>query len=182
MVVVEYHVLLIMTMQKTEAVVGITLASFPFQENAHILSIFSKEHGKIKCVTKSYSKSKARGFSPLLGVEMVVIPSDKELWKCKECIVTTSYQALRLSLTHLRFAAEVTDLINRLLPLQHPVPELYALYSQFLADIAHMEPAHSAACIFLEKLLITEGMLDKERGLSDLGYYTELVHIAKGGT
>ncbi len=171
-----------MTMQKTEAIEGITLASFAFQENAHILSIFSKEHGKIKCVCKSYSKSKARGFSPLLGVEMVVIPSDKELWKSKECTVTTSYQALRLSLAHLRFAAEVTDLINRILPLHHPVPELYALYSKFLQEAAESNPAHESACRFLERFLFVEGMLDKERGFFDLGYYTQLVHIAKGGT
>ena len=169
-------------MHNTQAIEGVTLASFAFQENAHILSIFSKEHGRIKCVTKSYKKALTRGYCPLLGVEMQVIVSEKELWKCKECIVTTSYPSLRRSLSTLRHVAEITDLLNRLLPLHHALPELYSLYSQFLAEAANQEPAYHAACLFLEKFLIIEGMLDKERGSTDLGYYNQLIQIAKGGT
>ncbi len=176
-------------MHNTQAVEGITLASFSFQENSHILSVFSKEHGRIKCVAKSSRKSHLRGFCPLLGVEMQVIPSDKELWKCRECLVTTSYPSLRLSLEHIRYAAQVTDLLNKILPLQHPVEQLYELYDKFLFTMPNFKKPHVAACIFLEKFLVIEGMLEAGSPLDkcsfenpleeavELGYYNKLVHL-----
>ncbi len=175
-------------MHTTQALEGVTLASFAFQENSHIISVFTKEHGRIKCVTKSYRKSNVRGLCPLLGVEIQVIVSDKELWKCKECHVNTSYPNLRLSLDHLRFSAQVTDLLDKLLPLHHPVPQIYELYKQFLVNLPHFEQPHVAACIFLENFLVNEGMLEASSAVLkgsltesyeaqiDLGYYHKLVH------
>ncbi|MBS0637537.1 MAG: DNA repair protein RecO [Verrucomicrobia bacterium] len=163
----------------TQAVEGITLSSLAFQENSHIISVFSKEHGRIKCITKSSRKSTVRGLGPLLGLEMQVMVSDKELWKCQECQVTRSYPQLRSSLTHLRFAAQITDLLDKLLPLHHPVGNLYVLYCQFLDTLGTQSHPHIAASIFLEKLLIAEGMLEKEcdAGSIDLGYYHKLLHM-----
>lgn len=135
-------------------------------------------------MAKSSKKSQGRGLSPLLGVEMQVIISDKELWKCKECHVATSYPQLRSTLSALRYASQVTDLLDKLLPLHHPVPHLYTLYSKFLADLGPSTHPHVTACIFLEKFLICEGMLEKESGIETadpenvpLGYYQKLLHL-----
>lgn len=176
-------------MHTTQAIEGITLASFAFQESSHILSVFTKQHGRIKCVTKGGKKAQMRGLCPLLGVELLVVPSEKELWKCTECQVATSYPSLRTSLSHLQFAAQVTDLLDKLLPLHHPVGNLYILYSQFLANIQSFEKPHIAACIFLEKLLVAEGMLEGGskldmasftepfEGTIDPGYYQKLLYM-----
>ncbi len=166
-------------MHNTHALEGITLASFAFQENSHILSVFSKEYGRIKCVVKGTKKMPIRGLGPLLGVEMQVIVSDKELWKCPECIVTTSYPHLRKTLEALRYGAEISLLLDRLLPLHHPVPNLYGLFSSFLSDMPSFEKPCVAACTFLEKFLVAEGMLEKETGPEnmDLGYYQKLIRI-----
>ena len=168
----------------THAVEGITLTSFAFQETSHIISLLTKEHGRIKCVTKSYRKTQVRSISPLLGVELLVIPSEKELWKCKEYIVRTSYPHLRTSLKHLRIAAEITNFLDKFLPLHHQVLHLYTLYSDFLAHLPHFIHPHVAATCFLEKLMVHEGML-KEASMkgsfseyyqknSDIGYYHKL--------
>lgn len=176
-------------MHTTQAIEGITLASVAFQESSHILSVLTPQHGRIKCVTKSARKSQARGLGPLLAVEMQVIPSEKELWKCTQCDVATSYPFLRLSLNHLRYAAQVTDLLDKLLPLHHPVPHLYALYSQYLANLPNIAEPHIAACMFLEKLLVLEGMLEGGstldmatftepfEGTVDQGYYQKLLYL-----
>ncbi len=167
----------------THAIEGITLSSFRFQEQAHILSVFSKEHGRIKCVTKSTRKSQNRGLGPLLLVEMQVVISENELWKSRECHVATSFPLLRSSLDHLRYASQITDLLDKLLPLHHPVPHLYILYSQFLTNLANSKYPHVPACIFLEKFLVLEGMLEKESDIGaidpekvPLGYYQKLIH------
>ena len=166
-------------MHNTHAIEGITLASFAFQENSHILSLFTKEHGRVKCVTKGTKKLPLRGLGPLLGVEMQVIVSDKELWKCRECIVTTSYPNLRTSLEALRYAAEISQLLDRLLPLHHPVAHLYSLFGNFLSEMPLFEKPHVAACTFLEKFLIIEGMLEKETSPEkmDLGHYQKLIRM-----
>lgn len=176
-------------MHTTQAIEGITLASFAFQESSHILSVFTKEHGRIKCVAKSGRKAQMRGLCPLLGVELLVIPSEKELWKCTECQVATSYPSLRTSLEHLRFAAQITDLLDKFLPLHHPVEHLYILYSQFLANMPTFAKPHVAACMFLEKLLVLEGMLEGGsrldmasftepfEGTLDQGYYQKLLYM-----
>lgn len=176
-------------MHTTQAIEGITLATFAFQESSHILSVFTKELGRIKCVTKSFRKNQLRGLCPLLGVELQVIPSDKELWKCKECVVATSYPSLRTSLEHLQYAAQITNLLDKLLPLQHPVEHIYVLYEQFLIHLPNFSKPHVAACLFLEKYLVMEGMLESGSALDlasftapyegnvDVGYYQKLLHV-----
>ena len=170
-------------MHTTQAVEGITLASFAFQESSHILSVFTPDHGRIKCVTKSFKKNTTRGLGPLLGVELQVIISDKELWKCRECHVTTSYPTLRLSLEHLRYAAQITDLLDKLLPLHHPVPHIFSFYNDFLLHLPSYIKPHTAACVFLEKYLVAEGMLETASldpsydNIVDLGYYHKLLHL-----
>jgi len=172
----------------TEAITGITLATSTFEETAHILSVFSKEHGRIKCVHKSFRKASVRGLSSLLAVEMTVCPSDKELWKCQDVTVVTSYPALRLKLDRLRHAAEVTDLIDKLLPLHLAVPHIYELYAAFMHHLPHFAAPDVAASLFLEKFYASEGMLEGQPRFlekqfeecysekSDLGRYQKLIH------
>lgn len=153
-----------------EAITGVTLASFAFEETAHILSILSKEHGRIKCVHKSSKKASVRGLSSLLGVEMTVCPSEKELWKCQEVLVVTSYPHLRLKLDRLRYAAEVTDLLDKLLPLQLPVPFIHDLYLAYLHHLPQFAAPDVASSLFLEKFYVSEGMLERKSAYVELPF------------
>ena len=137
------------------AIEGVILTTTAFEETAHILTLFSKEYGRVKCVTKHAT----RGLSPLLGVEALVTVGEKELWKCRECRPTSSYPRLRLQLQALRVAAKISMHLASMLPLHLPLPEIYAHFLDFLEWVPCFEKPHIAAVIFLGKFCINEGIL-----------------------
>jgi DNA repair protein RecO (recombination protein O) len=144
------------------AVEGIILSAIPFEETSSIVNLFSKELGRIKIVIKQSSRKRLQSYSQLLAVEAVVIQSDKELWKCRECDVVRSYPQLRTSLDRLQTAAHSADLLAKLLPLCLPLAPIYALFSEFLEQMPHFTSPHVALAAFLVKFCVHEGLFPSE--------------------
>lgn len=136
---------------------GIILSAIPFEETSYILNLFSSQWGRVKLVTKQPNRKHLQSYSPLLAIEALVIPSDKELWKCRDCHVTNSYPKLRRRLESLYQGASISDLLAKVLPLHLPIPAVYALFSSFLENLPLFAHAHVASIAFLTQFCIHEG-------------------------
>ncbi|MBS0655474.1 MAG: recombination protein O N-terminal domain-containing protein, partial [Verrucomicrobia bacterium] len=134
----------------------------PFEETSSIVNLFSKELGRIKIVIKQSGRKRLQSYSQLLGVEAVVIQSDKELWKCRDCVIVRSYPHLRTSLDRLQTAAHSAALLAKLLPLCLPLAPIYALFLEFLEQIPHFTYPHVALAAFLAKFCVHEGLFPSE--------------------
>lgn len=152
-------------MHPTSAIEAIILKATPFEERSFILSLFSKEYGRISCVVKS-KKSSHTSFSPLLRVEAEVCVSHKALWKCARCEVTNSYPNLRLKLPTLKNAVATTQFLSYTLPLHAEQAELYDLLQQYFIYLPFFKEPHVATTAFMAKFCLLEGLLGKSYPLN----------------
>lgn len=148
-----------MASMSLEAITGIILKSVPYEEHTHIITVFSKERGKVLLAVRQSKKTKREGFSPLLAVDALVCPAEKEMWKCRNCEITNSFPRLRQNLDTLRYAVGVTQILADTLPFQAEVHELYDSFLLFLRHLPLFHHAHVAAAAFLAKLCVHEGLL-----------------------
>src|SRR5437868_437748 len=100
-------------MQSTEAII---LRTVPYLETSHVLTLFSREFGIISLLLRSSNKNKARSFSALLKVEVEVMVSEKELWKCRGIEILSSYPQLRANFERLKASAKLLDHLAKVLP------------------------------------------------------------------
>ncbi|MDB6081248.1 MAG: recO [Chlamydiia bacterium] len=192
----QYYIIRLYFKGSMKSIEGIILKARSFGEASHILTLFSKECGLIQLVTNNHYKKFLRSYSPLLKVEADVIPSDKELWKCKELIITASYQACRLNLEKLKIAIFILHKIHRILPYRQPIESLYVIIDEHLNALNEHPKPYAAGASLLLKLYHHEGMLQEHlypnvekllkadlRELEDIDCSLELLReIAKGGT
>jgi DNA repair protein RecO len=142
---------------------GIILSAIPFEETSYILNLFSKEWGRIKLVTKQPHRKHIQSYSSLLAIEALVIPSEKELWKCRDCHSINSYPRLRSRLESLYQGATISDLLAKILPLHLSLPAIYSLFSSFLENMPSFAHPHVAATAFLAQFCIHEGFFPAEK-------------------
>jgi DNA repair protein RecO len=144
-------------MQSTEAII---LKTVSYLETSHVLTLFSREFGIVSVMLKSLSKNKARSYSALLKVEAEIIPSEKELWKCRGIAILSSYPQLRTSLIRLQVVAQLLELLSKIIPPRTPVQEIYSLLDEHLFILPECQSPYTAAASFLVKYLHQEGSLN----------------------
>lgn len=148
------------------AVEAITLKVVPFQEHSHIITLFSKQHGKICIACKKQKKIKREGFSPLLLVEAEVLMSEKQVWKSFSFEVIHSFARLRTNLETLRHAAGAAQFLANTLPMHAGVDELYNDFHDYLKTLSFFDMPHVASTAFLAKYCALEGVLGTGNNLS----------------
>ena len=144
-------------MKQPQAIEAIILKSIAHQEKSYIVTLFSKELGKI-CVASRLSK-KTAALSPLSLIEAVVTPSDKQIVKCRSLEVRNVFFHLRQNLNVLRLCLQMCRYLEYTLPLCAPVSALYEEFMLFVQHIAHYKTPHVAAVKFLAKLCLLDGIL-----------------------
>jgi DNA repair protein RecO len=149
-----------------QAIEAIILKAVPFEEQTQILTLFSKEYGKISLVLKKQKKTNREGLGPLLLVEAEVMVSEKELWKTKNYDVINSFPRLRQRLDTLRHAAASTQFLAKILPLHAPAPTLYRYFHEYLTHLSNFTDPQVATTCFLAKLCALEGVLGENGRLS----------------
>lgn len=142
------------TMLSTE---GIILRTTSFEEKSFISHVFTRECGVIAVIKKM--KNEQKGFTPLVKVELIVKPSQKELWSAKEAIIVTSFPKLRSSLKTLELASLMLRALLTSLPLHEPLPELYAHFDKTLFLLGEALHPDLVAGSFFVTLLDMEGLL-----------------------
>lgn len=139
------------------ALEAIILKVVPFEEHSHIVTLFSKEYGKVTLITKRGQKTK--GLSPLLLVEAEAHVSEKEIWKAHHFEVINSFPQLRLKLDILRHAAGACQFLAHTLPIHAKSLELYSHFLEFLQKLSFFTLPHVASSALLAKFCLLEGLL-----------------------
>src|SRR5258708_29920825 len=139
-----------------ETIEGIIIKVTPFAETAHILTLFSKQHGTVSLIYKNGSKKQLRSYSPLLKIEALTVVSEKELWKAKELTILCSYQGLRLSLEKLTLAIYLLQAVAKIVPEKTSCASIYTLFDEHLLALHSTVNPYAVAASFLLKLYLEE--------------------------
>ncbi len=119
---------------------GIVLRSRPLRENDRIVTIFTRERGKLEVAFKSVrlAKGKLRALSESVsrGDYRLFMKNDRSLPICTGGQTLSVFPRIRLSSDLLFTAFYFCEVINKITPLHQPSPEKYEL---LLGALEHLE-------------------------------------------
>ncbi len=147
---------------KSEAIV---LRSFDYKENERIVTLFTENAGLISIIIKGITPKKSSYLTlatPFCRGEYVYIKSKSDLYRFYDGTILDDHLLLRLNLSHLKAAGNLT---NALLHSQLPgksSPLLYLLLKKYLQQVVHFENPVPLVCSFFLKLMKHEGVLHLE--------------------
>ncbi len=135
---------------------GVVLKTLPYQENQHIVTVFSREMGLLSFFVR---KSQPMLTTPLTRATFVYrAKPTKSLYPLKEGALLDPYLDLRSDYGRLDAAcAMARALLATQAPLK-PAPDLYALFVRFLNEIEKGEHLEALVSSFLLKTLKHEGL------------------------
>ncbi len=151
---------------------GIVLRRRPFRETSLIVTVFSREHGKIKILCKGVRKGKmllAAVFEPLSRLHVVYyekLRSDIHL--LKEASLIDPHQAIKNRIDVFGHASYFSELMDVLFESHGTSADAYDLFLSALTQLAGHEPL-KVARIFEIKLLHFLGWLPAMDGCSACG-------------
>ncbi len=165
---------------KNYKTVGIVLRRINFKETDKILTILTKEHGRIKLIAKGIRRTiskKAPNLEPFSLVKLY-ITHGKNLDLILETEAINNFFKLRNDLKKIAFAYQICELVDRLCPERQINRSLFDLVSSELTLLDQIDGVGSYKIEDFElKLLWDLGYLPKGIMLSDnqLNFFMESV-------
>ena len=141
---------------------AITITSSPFGESDCIATLYSREHGLLKCIAKRARnpKNPYRNLTTPLGHgEFTLSKGKNTLFRFHEGTITHHYFALRTNREALDSACGMLDAIRTTQLELHPSPPLYDLLYCYLQLVNTIQNPKSVLSSFLLKLLLHEGLI-----------------------
>ncbi len=143
---------------------AVCLRSQEYSESSQIVTLFGREHGKIRAIAKGSRRTKGKfeGGIELLSVgEIIFVPAreSSSLSTLSEFAVTRTFPGLRKNLTGLHCAQYAAALVSEFTEDLDPHENLFELLCESLAGFERGEKPESV-------LLLFEWNLLKETGLS----------------
>lgn len=119
---------------KRKKLTGFIIKRTNFGESDKIITLFTKEEGKIKAIAKGSRKMKSKysGHIELLNKVNLVTSKGKTFEVVMEANLEKNYLGLTPNLKSLKSLYFITEIIDKTLPEKHPSPELYNLYENCL--------------------------------------------------
>lgn len=143
----------------TYTATGIVLHRINLGEADRILTLFTREQGKLSAVAKGARRPKSQfgGMTELFMVSKFLMATGKSLDIVTQCEITQSFSALRMDLNLLARATYFCELLDRLTPERYEVsaPELFDLTVAALELLLHAIEAPDMAVHAYELHLLT---------------------------
>jgi len=121
---------------KTE---GIVLKGWDFKETSKIVTLYTKDFGKIQLLAKGLRRPGSRfgaSLEPFTNCSVVFYKSErKELYTISEGSIRSSFPQLRRNLRKLGYASLAVELVEKLTPWESSSRRLYYLLLNFLQQI-----------------------------------------------
>lgn len=116
---------------------GIILKKRNFQENDHILTIYTPEFGKLEVIAKGSRKITSRfaGHFELLNLNKFEIYRGSKNTILTNCNLLQSFHHNGNPLNNLTVLSQLAELIDKTTAWQHPVPEIYVLSIETLKKL-----------------------------------------------
>lgn len=173
-------------MAKTQAIEAIVLSAKNFGEADKLLTVFSKEHGKMKLLAKGVRKIKSRkgGNVDILNDVQMHIVYGHSLPIITEAQAINSFLPLKENLSAAMYASYIVELINVLTVEQQEQIELFYLLKQTLQTLAKA-PRRIIIHAFEIKLLASIGfwsvsdLVEKDQKLLELARKMEVQSFEK---
>jgi DNA repair protein RecO (recombination protein O) len=152
-------------MEETEAIV---LKSLDYKDHERILTLFSKEEGRISLIVKGVSSSnhqKLAVTSPFCQAQFFFVRGKSELLRYRDSTILSDNHHLRSHFSHLEAAGLMAKaLLDSQLP-HKPAPALYALFISYLKNLPNFSNPLPLTTSFFLKMLHHEGLF------TSLNYY-----------
>lgn len=170
-----------MAAPRVHTIEGIVLKRKNYGEGDRIITLFTKEYGKIRVVGRGVRKITSRRASHLEVFARVtaVIHTGKSMDSITEVSSLSHYEGIRTNLTKVSVAYYLTELIDSLLAEKQEHRDVYVLYMAALEALAEAEERsiYRVSTEFTVTLLRMLGFLSEDRNLkgSDLPPFIESI-------
>ena len=146
----------------TESATGIILRTRAFTETSLIVHWLTASHGRIATMAKGARRPKSTFAGKLdlfYAADFQFQPSRRsDLHTLREVMLRHTHPALRLELGWLQQVAYASALIEQTTETGTPLPEIYALFADFLAHVPAQPPKPRSIYAFELKLLRELGL------------------------
>lgn len=140
---------------------GIVLKTFDFRETSRIAVFFTKDHGKVKGVLKGIRKDfrKFGSSADTFSVNDIVYYqySRSDLHLISQCDLKQFYFSLRQDYKRNVAANYMLELVDTVMPPEHPNKKVYSLMLDFLGSLDTMKDIDKLVHIFQIKVLLLSG-------------------------
>lgn len=117
---------------------GIVLKSIKLGEADRIVTLYTRDTGKVRAVAKGIRKTKSRfggRLEPFTRVELLIYKG-RNLDTITSADIVTSFEEVRRDYLKLTSAAALVDIVEKITPERETAPTVYSLLHQGLAAVA----------------------------------------------
>ena len=153
---------------KDEAVV---LKTIKLGEADRIVTLMTRQHGKVRAVAKGVRKTKSRfggRLEPFTRVDLMLYKGRKDLDTITSADILTSFDAVRRNYGRLTAAAALTDIVDKITPDRERAFSTYALLVGGLQALAD-DKGPTVVPAFFVKLLSVSGYHPELRACAGCG-------------
>jgi len=140
---------------------GIVLKTFDFRETSRIATFFTKNHGKVKGVLKGIRKDYKKFGSSVdrFSVNDIVYYqyNRSDLHLISQCDLIQFYFSIRQDYKRNVAANYMLELVDTVMPLEHPNKKVYQLMLDFLGGLETVKDIDKLIHIFQIKILTISG-------------------------
>jgi DNA repair protein RecO (recombination protein O) len=119
-----------------------------YGESDRIVTLFTRDHGKVSALARGARKSRKRFGGALEAfclLEVTLASRSRGLWRLGETALLRAHPGLATSLARLGAAARILELARELVPEHEPDPVMFALLEQALPALASAGEQHVAS-------------------------------------
>ena len=135
---------------------ALILNSIRWQESSKIVSLYSREWGKIKVIARGALRNKSPFSGKLEALNLVDVivstKSSRSLQILTEVDLVESFNQLRLQLERFPYALAILEIINQVFDDEHPNDVFFDFTVNMINNIASVEKPEIVFCYFLLKL------------------------------
>jgi len=148
---------------------GIVLARRNYGEADRILSVYSKNHGRISALAKGVRKpvSRKRGHLEVFSRIKFQAVNGKGLDLLTEAETIDNFSGVRKSLPKTSLAYYFLEVVGRTTREAEPHPEVFELLAEFLSGLSKATRLKSYRLDFILRLLTVLGFWSKDKPLPD---------------
>lgn len=140
--------------------VGFILRAIKFRESDLILTVLSREYGKISLIAKAArrTESKFGAALDLLTLSELVFYEGENLKLLKEASILHDFRDLKREYERLETALHAAALLHHLIEDEHPDRAIFDLWGEFLSHLGHLKKLRLGELAFKLKLLRAAGL------------------------
>lgn len=142
---------------------GLILRAIKFRESDLILTVLSRDYGKIALIAKAARRtdSKFGAALDLLTLSELVFYEAENLKLLKEASIIEEFRAIKSDYDRVSIALRTAHLLNQLLEDDHPDAPVFDLLRDFLVQLSAMKNIESGELAFKLKLLRALGVVPR---------------------